>query len=301
MPGLRTRFVRDLVDAFERDGRAEAVADALRRLEPRLSSPDLRSAMRTATHADTLDLADAEELLLGLDAAVSDGTGQLLEKLATEQLARVLAQGSLSISGDLMGTVARMQAPLEHLFVGLPIGFDLAKKRDGFVLFLGVAGRPRTARLLRHLTVGAIRAAQRFAREGMSDEVTLVTEGLGDRARIEARLGASGGAPASAGTPAAPPRRRPSVAGRRNSQPHLPTTKPTLEAIDRIIRRTTITPPRFEVANPEEIVAPRSRRVAVEPAPESTPPRSDTLPSLSQSGFVAKHEDDDDEPSSSSG
>ncbi|MBK9000973.1 MAG: hypothetical protein IPM35_35070 [Myxococcales bacterium] len=297
MPGLRTRFVRDLVEGFERDGRAEAVDEALRRLEPRLSTPGVRAALRAATHADTLDVADAEELLFGLDAAVSDGTGQLLERLATELFARILAQGTLSISGDLMGTVARLQAPLEHLFVGLPIGFDLSKKRDGFVLFLGVGGRPRTARLLRHLTVGAVRAAQRFARQGMTDEVVLASEALGDRVRLEARLGGAAALPQAPTPPPKPPRR---TAATNPSRPHLPTTKPTLEAVDRIIRRASVTPPALPRTAPEEIFVPRSRRPAIELPQESPAPRSDTMPSLSQSGFLTKREDDD-EPSSSSG
>ncbi len=297
MPGLRTRFVRDLVEGFERDGRAEAVDEALRRLEPRLSTPGVRSALRSATYADTLDVADAEELLFGLDAAVSDGTGQLLERLATELFARILAQGTLSISGDLMGTVARLQAPLEHLFVGLPIGFDLSKKRDGFVLFLGVGGRPRTARLLRHLTVGAVRAAQRFARQGMTDEVVLASEALGDRVRLEARLGGAAALPQAPTPPPKPPRR---TAATNPSRPHLPTTKPTLEAVDRIIRRASVTPPALPRTAPEEIFVPRSRRPAIEPPQESPAPRSDTMPSLSQSGFLSRR-DDDDEPSSSSG
>lgn len=299
MPGLRTRFVRDLVEGFERDGRAEAVDEALRRVEARLSTLGVRSALRAATHADTLDVADAEELLFGLDAAVGDGTGQLLERLATELFARILAQGTLSISGDLMGTVARLQAPLEHLFVGLPIGFDLSKKRDGFVLFLGVGGRPRTARLLRHLTVGAVRAAQRFARQGMTDEVVLAAEALGDRVRLEARLGGAAPLPQAPTPPPKPPRR---TASRTTnpSRPHLPTTKPTLEAVDRIIRRASVTPPALPRIAPEEIFVPRSRRPAIELPQESPAPRSDTMPSLSQSGFLTRR-DDDDEPSSSSG
>jgi len=294
MPGLRTRFVRDIVEAFERERRPELVEDVLKRLEARLSQPEVRAALRSAAHADTLDVADAEELLFGLDAALSDGTGQLLEKLATEQFARVLAQGTLSVTGDLMASVARLQAPLEHLFVGLPIGFDLSKRRDGFVLFLGVSGRPRTARLLRHLTVGAVRAAQRFARQGMTDDVALDTEALGDRVRLEVRLGVAPTLAAQA--PPKPPRKGP--APQRPSRPHLPTTKPTLEAIDRIIRRASITPPAMSPTAPDEIVVPRSRRPAIEAPMESAPPRSDTLPSLSQSGFVRR---DDDEPESSSG
>lgn len=299
MPGLRTRFVRDLVEGFERDGRSELVDEAVRRLEPRLSTPGLRSALSAATHADALDVADAEEVLFGLDAAVGDGTGQLLEKLATEQFARILAQGSLSISGDLMATVARLQAPVEHLFVGLPIGFDLSKKRDGFVLFLGVGGRPRTARLLRHLTVGAVRAAQRFARQGMTDEVVLSTEALGDRVRIEARLSQSPEVQVTVSAAPQPPRRTASAA-RNPSRPHLPTTKPTLEAIERIIRRASVTPPGIPQAASNEIVVPRSRRPVIELPQESAPPRSDTMPSMSQSGFLTKR-DGDDEPESSSG
>lgn len=294
MPGLRARFVRDLVESFERESSGDTVGETLRRLEARLSTADVRATLRSAVHADALDVADAEELLFGLDAAVGDGTGQLLERLAAEQLGRILAQGNLSIPGDLMATVARMQAPLEHLFVGFPIGFDVSKTRDGLTLFIGASGRPRTARLLSHLTAALVRACQRYAREGMSEHVGISVDSLGDRARVTARLGAV--------VPVAPPPlSRPSPPRRRPSEPHLPTTKPTLEAVNRILTRASVAPP--PAADPDEIVAPRSRRPVrstTEPLPTTRPPRSDTLPSVPRSGFVSKR-DDEEEPSSSSG
>ncbi len=290
MQGLRARFVRDLVDSFERESGADAVIGAVMRLEPRLSRAGVRATLRGAAHADAIDVADAEELLFGLDSALSDGSGQLLERMAAEQLGRMLSQDGFSIPGDLMGTVARMQAPLEHLFVGLPVGFDLSKKRDGFVLFIGVRGRPRTTRLLSHLTVALVRACQRFAREGTSEEVRISVESLGERARVEARLGAL--------APAAPlPISEARAPKRRGSQPHLATTKPTLEALDRILQRASVAPP---TAGPDEIVAVRSRRPATlaEEPRAYNPARTDTLPSTPRSGIRSTR---DDEPSSSSG
>ncbi|MBK7579369.1 MAG: hypothetical protein IPI67_04100 [Myxococcales bacterium] len=317
MPGVRSRFVRDLVEGFERGARPESVVEVMRRIESRLTTPNALAGLRAASHADVLETADAEELLFGLDSALGDGSGQLLESVATDALARILLQGNLSIPGDLVATVARMRAPLEHLFVALPVGFDLSKKRDGFVLFVGVGGRPRTARLLRHLAVGSVRAAQRFAREGMSETVTLTCEALGERARIEARFGPATTPGALAALAPKKPPRKPT---RRPSSPHLPTTKPTLEAVDRIITRATMPPP----VDPNEIVAPRSRRAAMDhgvsgpppvPAPSvqaggqragpnhvasSVPPRSDTLRSMPESGFACRG-DDEEEPSESSG
>lgn len=293
MPGLRSRFVRDLVESFEREASGDTVGETVRRVASRLSTGDVRAALRDARHADALDVADAEELLFGLDAAVGDGTGQLLERLAAEHLGRILAQGNFAVPGDLTGTVARMQAPLEHLFVGLPIGFDVSKTREGLTLFIGASGRPRTARLLSHLTAALVRACQRYAREGMSEDVTLRIESLGDRARVTARLGAVAPLASAPLLPPQPPRRR-------ASQPHLPTTKPTLEAVNRILTRASVAPP---PADPDEIVAPRSRRPVThrtEPHPPVPAPRSDTLPSVPRSGVVSRN-DEDDEPSSSSG
>lgn len=296
MPGIRTRFVRDVVEGFEREARPDAFEDALTRIGVRMSTGNVRAELAAASHADTLGVADAEELLFGLDTAFGDGSGRLVERFATEQFARVLAQGSFVVAGDLHGTVARMQAPIEHLFVALPFGFDLTKRRDGFQIFVGVSGRPRTARLLRHLCVGAIRASQRFAREGMTDDVAVQTEILGERAKIEVKLGTAAESESLlAKRPPKPVRARPDPK-RDTSRPHLPTTRPTLEAVERILRRSVLPEP----GPPEEIVAPRSRRPNIERvAEESSPPRTDTLPSLSQSGFLTKG--DDEEPSSSSG
>ncbi|MFO0566167.1 MAG: hypothetical protein U0263_10930 [Polyangiaceae bacterium] len=298
MAALRARFVRDLIDAIERDGRSALVEATALRLGSRLSTPALLTRIRASGPMDNLDLLDAEELLLGLDAAAGDGSGTVLEAAATDVFARAVVSGGYAVPGDLAASVARLRSSLEHVFVDLPIGFDLNRRRDGFVLFVGVNGKPRTARLLRHMVVGAVRAAQRLAREGMTDEVRLQTENLGDRARIEVRLGVEPdrSAPAATG-----PRSR-IKSGRRNSEPHLPTTKPTLEAVERIIRRVSVLPVADPRLRPEEIVVP-SRRGIERPAestpPISAPPRSDTLRSVSQPGIGPR--DDEDEPSSSSG
>jgi hypothetical protein len=56
----------------------------------------------------------------------------------------------------------------------------------GFALTVGVVGRPRATRVLRHLAVGAVLAADRAAREGVSG-MKLSSEVVADRATLSAR------------------------------------------------------------------------------------------------------------------
>jgi hypothetical protein len=88
----------------------------------------------------------------------------------------------------LLGTVARLRTLLERPFVGADVLFELKRTDTGFSLTVGLPGQPRSARILRHLSTGAIRAAQRFSREASSSDFRLYGETLGDRAVIDARF-----------------------------------------------------------------------------------------------------------------
>ncbi|HEX7451542.1 MAG TPA: hypothetical protein VF294_04625, partial [Polyangiaceae bacterium] len=137
---------------------------------------------------DSVPLDEGEEILLSLDSLLGDGSGKLLESIGTDLAARVLAQGgSVARAGDLQGTVARLQAFLEHPFVGVPLVFELRRNQAGFSLSVGVTGHSRATRALRHLTIGAIIAAERFAREVGADTLKLSAENVADRATISAR------------------------------------------------------------------------------------------------------------------
>ena len=106
---------------------------------------------------------------------------------ALELAARMLAQGAGGVvAGDLLATVARMRGLIERPYLGVDVSFQLSTTDTGFALSLGVAGRPRSARLLRHLAFGAIRAAQRFSRGADEDSLKLYAETIGDRTNVSA-------------------------------------------------------------------------------------------------------------------
>jgi hypothetical protein len=186
VPGVRSWFVRDLLTLLERD--REIMIERLpTRVPERLRNHASLSALRDTSPTDTILLGDAEELLLAIDAALGDGSGKVLELAMFEHATRVLSQGTAVVLGDLLGTVARLRTTIERPFVDVTLLFDLRKTDTGFSLTIGIPGQPRSARILRHLAIGAIRAAQRFSREASSRDFRLFGETLGDRAAIEAR------------------------------------------------------------------------------------------------------------------
>lgn len=175
-----------MLDVLERErgGASERVAS---RVPERLREHATLSTLRASSPTDTIPLADGEEVLLAIDATLGDGSGKVLEVVMFELATRVLSQGSAVVLGDLLGTVARLRTALERPFVGIDVLFELRKNDTGFSLTIGIPGQPRSARILRHLATGAIRAAQRFSREATSSEFRLLGETLGDRAVIDAR------------------------------------------------------------------------------------------------------------------
>jgi len=80
-----------------------------------------------------------------------------------------------------------LQAFLEHPLVGVPLVFELRRNQAGFSLTVGVTGHSRATRALRHLTAGAIIAAERFARQVGADSLKLSAENIADRSTIQAR------------------------------------------------------------------------------------------------------------------
>jgi hypothetical protein len=150
----------------------------LRRLLPHASLDRLRASAAL----DTILLDDGEELLLFIDTLLGDGSGRVLEAIGLELASRALSQGGVAKFGDLHGTVARLQAFLDHPFVETPTLFELKRTDLGFSLTVGVLGRPRATRVLRHLAVGAVTAAERSAREGGGMKLT--SELLADRATL---------------------------------------------------------------------------------------------------------------------
>lgn len=176
--------MRGVLEALERHHGPAGLALVAEKVPRRLSPYASLERLRRSAALDTLLLDDAEELLLLIDAVLGDGSGRVLEVVGQDLAARALNQGGVTRLGDLQGTVARLQAFLDHPFVETPTLFELKRTDLGFSLSVGVVGRPRATRLLRHLAVGAIAAAERAAHQGGSK---LTSEIVADRATLTVR------------------------------------------------------------------------------------------------------------------
>jgi hypothetical protein len=108
-----------------------------------------------------------------------------MEEVGHHAVTRAVTEGAVSMSsGDLAGSALRLRSMLESPFVDVPVLFELTRTSEGFTLAVGVAGRPRATRLLRHYATGAIRAAARLTRDLGSSEPRLSGESIADRAFI---------------------------------------------------------------------------------------------------------------------
>jgi hypothetical protein len=183
---VRVRFLRELLDVLEREHGAAAVSGLPEKLPPRMRPHVAPDSLRSTGPSDTIPLADGEELLLAIDSALGDGSGKVLEGAMLELSTRTLSQSGGLLVSDLMGTVARLRTVLERPFADSELVFELKRSETGFSLTLGLLGRPRAARIMRHFAVGAIRAAQRFCREALDEELRIYGETLGDRAAVTA-------------------------------------------------------------------------------------------------------------------
>ncbi len=230
---LRSWFLRNVLEAAERQLGALAVTSLHAKLPPRLATHASLDRLRASSAVDSVPLDEGEEILLSVDGLLGDGSGKLLESIGVDLAARVLAAqgGSVARAGDLLGTVARLQAFLEHPFVGVPLVFELRRNQAGFSLTVGVIGHLRATRALRHLTIGAIVAAERFAREVGADTLKIFAENTADRSTISARYLPQGEVAAEE----APPSRRPPVA--------RPASGSLSAEVERILRSSS--PPRM--------------------------------------------------------
>jgi hypothetical protein len=182
---LRSWFLRNLLEAAERELGVAALATLPDKVPSRIRPHVSLDRLRGSIAVDSIPLDEGEEVLLGVDSALGDGSGKLLERISREMHSRQLlaAKGTVRI-GDLIGTVARLRGPLEHAFIDTDVLFELARTELGFTLTVGIAGRPRATRALRHLAQGAILAAERFARETQTTNLRLQGETFADRAVI---------------------------------------------------------------------------------------------------------------------
>jgi hypothetical protein len=172
-----------VLEALERQYGTPTLALLTERVPRRLLPHASLDRLRASAALDTILLDDGEELLLFIDGLLGESTGRVLEGIGQELAARALNQGGVAKFGDLHGTVARLQAFLDHPFVDAPTLFELKRTDLGFLLTVGVVGRPRATRVLRHLAVGAVTAAERSAREG-GGGMKLSSEIVADRATL---------------------------------------------------------------------------------------------------------------------
>jgi hypothetical protein len=186
---VRSWFLRNALDTLERvqglETRERVSASVPKRLSPLVT----RERLRVATPFDTLSLEDTEDILFSIDASLGHGAGTFMEEVAHHAVTRAIIEGSASLSsGDLAGSVVRLQSLLESPFVGVQVLFDLTRTPEGFTLAVGVGGRPRATRLLRHYATGAVRAAARMTRELACNEPRISAESISDRAIISVVL-----------------------------------------------------------------------------------------------------------------
>jgi hypothetical protein len=193
---LRSWFLRNFLEAAERELGAPAIAALPARVPVRVRAHLSLDRLKSSAALDTIPLDEGEEALFAFDQALGEGNGKSLERIACEMLARQLVQAAAAVRvGDLFGTVARLQGPLEHPFVDASLTFDLEHTSSGFTLTVGALGRPRASRLLGHLAAGAVLAAERFAREAHADPLRVETVAFADRSRVEARFRRASSAP----------------------------------------------------------------------------------------------------------
>ena len=183
---LRSWFLRGVLEALERQYGSTALALLTEKVPRRLLPHASLDRLKASAALDTILLDDGEELLLFIDSLLGEGNGRVLEAVGHELAGRALNQGGVAKFGDLHGTVARLQAFLDHPFVDTPTLFELKRTDLGFALTVGVVGRPRATRVLRHLAVGAVIAAERSAR-GSTSDLKLGSEILADRATLTAQ------------------------------------------------------------------------------------------------------------------
>lgn len=197
---VRSWFLRNALDSLERVQGAEARERISAGIPKRLSPLIARERLRLASAIDAVNLQDAEDVLFSIDASLGHGAGTSMEDVAMHVVTRAVSEGSASLSeSDLAGSVLRLRSMLESPFVDVPVLFELTRTPEGFTLAVGVAGRPRATRLLRHYATGAIRAAWRLMRDAPATEPRISAESIADRAFISVVLrdGTSENAPAS--------------------------------------------------------------------------------------------------------
>lgn len=186
-PKVRSWFLRGALDVFASASdaamRERFQVQVPRRLLPLLAPGRLRGESPSAT----VPLSDVEDLLFALDAVVGHGAGSSMEVVGEQVIGRAFADGNASITPDnLASTAADLCTLLTAPFVDTEVSCEVRRHRDdGFTVMLRIPGRPRAARLLRHYSIGAIRAAALRMRDPTLSDLSFHDESSGDRATIK--------------------------------------------------------------------------------------------------------------------
>src|SRR5262245_25730334 len=105
---LRAWFLRNLLEAAERELGSASMAALPARVPARLRAHLSLDRLRTTAALDTIPLDEGEEAVIAFEQACGDTSGRLLERVACEMLTRQLVQAAAAVRvGDLFGTVAR--------------------------------------------------------------------------------------------------------------------------------------------------------------------------------------------------
>lgn len=154
------------------------------RLPSRLASIAETAITTSRDPMAAVPLDDAEALLFELDSIFGGGAGMAFETAGRSLAARILTEGSVRAAADLAVAARVLRAHLEQAFDHARLFYEIEGGDTDVALTLGVPGRARSARVLRHLVIGYLKAAATAA--GLSPSAYRISsEILGDRASIK--------------------------------------------------------------------------------------------------------------------
>lgn len=277
-----SRYALELIEALDRVDTSIS-GRLLARLPDRLAG-HMRTVQDNQDPYASLSLDEAEDLFLAIDSCVGDGSGRTLENAAFVVATRVLShRAGVLVPGDLVRTLHRLRAPLEHPFVGATFNYSITENELGFELQIGITRRPRATRLLRHLAVGYIKAAHTFVggQKSSQQELRIYADTRGDKANLTARFKLPSIAPppmSGVADPLPRPRRAPS----QSRLPALSAVPSLADEVERIME--SVPPPRRSTQRMRRVSS--SQMPAVRPsAPLSElPPAEDKPPANLDSG-----------------
>ncbi|MBX3183399.1 MAG: hypothetical protein KIT72_03470 [Polyangiaceae bacterium] len=235
-PRFRSRFIRDVLDVLERSDVSVASRLAAK-LSPRLMRLLSEQVYRATDVHSTMRLEEAEDALLGIDAALGDGGGKVLESAGFMLGSRLLStRGGVAVPGDLIRTISRLRTPVELPFEGVEVVFELEENPHGFQLRLGAIGNPRSTRIMSYLVVGYVKAAHTFGEQRNAGDLRLNADVMGDRAVVTAMFRRVA-APLPSDPTAA-------LSKRSASRSRFPAAGSLSAEVDRILERTSLPPTR---------------------------------------------------------